>query len=117
MSSPNAVDFVAQARAFEIGAGDTVHVAMQPLGTDATRALVRGERPVLLVEADASDPAATGNAIAALAQIVSFSPAGAFGQIAWLCLLPAGFSAYTYARWTLPRLPAGVVGAIYLAAP
>jgi ABC-2 type transport system permease protein len=36
------------------------------------RKLVRGERPVLLVEADASDPSATGNAIAALAQI-SFS--------------------------------------------
>jgi len=33
------------------------------------RKLVRGERPVLLVEADATDPAATGNAIAALAQI------------------------------------------------
>ena len=33
------------------------------------RKLVRGERPVLLVEADASDPSATGNAIAALAQI------------------------------------------------
>jgi ABC-2 type transport system permease protein len=36
------------------------------------RKLVRGERPVLLVEADATDPAATGNAIAALAQL-SFS--------------------------------------------
>jgi ABC-2 type transport system permease protein len=33
------------------------------------RRLVRGERPVLLIEADASDPSATGNAIAALAQI------------------------------------------------
>jgi ABC-2 type transport system permease protein len=33
------------------------------------RKLVRGERPVLLVEADASDPAATGNAIAALSQL------------------------------------------------
>ncbi|MBI4291515.1 MAG: ABC transporter permease [Betaproteobacteria bacterium] len=33
------------------------------------RKLVRGERPVLLVEADAADPAAIGNAIAALAQI------------------------------------------------
>jgi ABC-2 type transport system permease protein len=30
------------------------------------RALIRGERPVLLVEADGTDPAATGNAIAAL---------------------------------------------------
>jgi ABC-2 type transport system permease protein len=33
------------------------------------RKLVRGERPVLLVEADASDPAAVGNAVAALAQL------------------------------------------------
>ena len=35
------------------------------------RKLVRGERPVLLVEADASDPAATGNAIAALGQLTN----------------------------------------------
>ena len=34
------------------------------------RKLVRGERPVLLVEADASDPAAIGNAVAALQQVV-----------------------------------------------
>jgi ABC-2 type transport system permease protein len=33
------------------------------------RKLVRGERPALLIEADASDPGATGNAIAALTQI------------------------------------------------
>ena len=33
------------------------------------RKLVRGERPVLLVEADASDPAAVGNAVAALNQL------------------------------------------------
>ena len=36
------------------------------------RKLVRGERPVLLVEADATDPGAVGNAIAALGQL-SFS--------------------------------------------
>jgi ABC-2 type transport system permease protein len=35
------------------------------------RKLVRGERPVLLVEADAADPAATGNAIAALGQLAN----------------------------------------------
>jgi ABC-2 type transport system permease protein len=35
------------------------------------RKLVRGERPVLLVEADASDPAAIGNAVAALTQIAA----------------------------------------------
>ena len=33
---------------------------------DFSRRLVRGEKPVLLLEADASDPAATGNAISAL---------------------------------------------------
>ncbi len=34
-----------------------------------SRNLLRGERPVLLVEADATDPAATGNALAALAAL------------------------------------------------
>ena len=33
------------------------------------RRLARGDKPVLLVEADASDPSATGNAVAALLQI------------------------------------------------
>ena len=37
------------------------------------RKLVRGERPVLLIEADASDPSATSNAVAALGQIASTS--------------------------------------------
>src|SRR5881227_2976548 len=36
---------------------------------DFSRRLVRGERPALLVEADATDPAATGNAIAAVNQL------------------------------------------------
>ena len=36
---------------------------------DFSRRLVRGERPALLVEADATDPQATGNAISALNQL------------------------------------------------
>lgn len=36
---------------------------------DFTRKLLRGERPALLVEADATDPAATGAAISALSQL------------------------------------------------
>jgi len=36
---------------------------------DFSRAVVRGERPALLLEADASDPSATGNALAALANL------------------------------------------------
>src|SRR5439155_13905855 len=38
---------------------------------DFTRKLWRGERPALLVEADATDPGATGNAVAALPGIVN----------------------------------------------
>jgi ABC-2 type transport system permease protein len=38
---------------------------------DFSRRLVRGERPVLLVLADASDPAATGNALAALDGVIA----------------------------------------------
>ena len=38
---------------------------------DFSRKLQRGERPQLLVEADATDPAATGNAIAALQQMAN----------------------------------------------
>jgi len=44
--------------------GDVQFVLHLP--TDFSRKLARGERPVVLVEADASDPAATGNALAAL---------------------------------------------------
>src|SRR5581483_6436448 len=34
-----------------------------------TRALVRGERPAVLLEADATDPTATSNALAAISQL------------------------------------------------
>src|SRR3954468_8726372 len=48
--------------------GDVQFVVTIPVGFE--RALARGERPVLLVEADATDPAATGNALAALGQAI-----------------------------------------------
>ncbi len=48
--------------------GDVQFVVTIPVGFE--RALARGERPVLLIEADATDPAATGNAIAALSQAI-----------------------------------------------
>ncbi len=38
---------------------------------DFSHTLMRGERPSMLVEADATDPAATGNAIAALQQLTA----------------------------------------------
>jgi len=48
--------------------GDVQFVVTIPVGFE--RALARGERPVLLVEADATDPSATGNALAALSQAI-----------------------------------------------
>jgi len=47
--------------------GDVQFVVNVP--QDFSRKLQRGERPVLLVEADASDPVATGNAIAVLSSL------------------------------------------------
>ncbi len=49
--------------------GDTQFIVVVP--GDFTRRLVRGERPVLMVAADATDPSAAGNALAALAQLGS----------------------------------------------
>lgn len=47
--------------------GDVQFVVSIP--PDFTRRLLRGERPALLVEADATDPSATGAAVAALSQL------------------------------------------------
>lgn len=51
--------------------GDVQFVVNIP--EDFSRKLLRGERPTLLVQADATDPAATGPAVAALKQLVSTS--------------------------------------------
>jgi ABC-2 type transport system permease protein len=50
-----------------IARGDVQFVIDIPL--DFSRRLERGEKPAMLVEADATDPVATGNALAALAQL------------------------------------------------
>ena len=47
--------------------GDVQFVVTIP--TDFSRKLMRGEKPAILVEADATDPVATGNALAALGGI------------------------------------------------
>jgi ABC-2 type transport system permease protein len=49
-----------------LASGDVQFVITIPAGFE--RALIRGERPALLLEADATDPSATGNAIAAVQQ-------------------------------------------------
>jgi ABC-2 type transport system permease protein len=50
-----------------IARGDVQFVVDIPI--DFSRRLQRGERPAMLVEADATDPVATGNALASLAQL------------------------------------------------
>lgn len=65
-------DFVAQARSpAELDAmirrGDVQFAVTVP--GDFTRRVVRGDRPQVLVEADATDPSATGGAVAALAAL------------------------------------------------
>ena len=55
-----------QAASARLARGDVQFVVTIPPGFG--RALERGERPALLVEADATDPGATGGALAALAQ-------------------------------------------------
>ena len=47
--------------------GDAQFVVTIPV--DFSRKLLRGERPALLIEADATDPTATGNALAAISQL------------------------------------------------
>ena len=63
--------------------GDVQFVLVLP--PDFTRRLLRGEHPSMLLAADASDPAATGNALAALNGIaqraLSHDAAGALGAV------------------------------------
>jgi len=59
---------------------------------DFSRRLVRGERPAILVEADATDPAATGNAVAALNQLALMALARDLtGPLAPLAGQPSAF--------------------------
>ena len=68
--------------------------------TDFSRDLLRGGRPVLLVEADATDPSATGNAIGSLRTLLS----GALqqdlkGPLAWLAPAADPFELRVHPRY------------------
>ena len=83
-----------------------------------SRKLVRGERPVLLIEADASDPAATGNAIAALSQIAVSSLARDLrGPLAELAARPPPVDIRVHRRYnpegvTAYNIVPGLIGTI-----
>jgi ABC-2 type transport system permease protein len=65
-----------------------------------SRSLVRGERPAVLVEADATDPTATGNAVAALGQLSQSALAHDLtGPLARLVAAPGAFEMQVRARY------------------
>jgi ABC-2 type transport system permease protein len=82
----------ADARAADelLARGDVQFAIVFPAGF--TRALMRGERPTLLVAADATDPSATGNALAALSQAGTFALVhDLHGPLAHLATAPPPF--------------------------
>ncbi len=81
-----------------LATGVTQFVVTIPEGF--ARALVRGERPAILVEADATDPAATGNAIAAVNQLSTGALArDLVGPLAPLAASPGPFEVRIHARY------------------
>ncbi|MGE0718955.1 MAG: ABC transporter permease, partial [Alphaproteobacteria bacterium] len=78
--------------------GDVQFVVSIP--SDFSRRLMRGERPALLVEADATDPAATSNALGALSALVGSALARDLtGALAHLAGEPAGWELRVHRRW------------------
>jgi ABC-2 type transport system permease protein len=67
---------------------------------DFSRRLVRGERPAILLEADATDPAATGNAIAAVNQLAqTVLVHDLVGPLASLAAAPGAFEVRIHPRY------------------
>ncbi len=85
---------------------------------DFSRRLLRGERPSLLVEADATDPSATGSALAALPVLVqSVSGKDLTGPLAHLNGAPAAFDVQVHRLYnpegiTQYNIVPGLMGAI-----
>jgi ABC-2 type transport system permease protein len=86
--------------------------------SDFSARLARGERPPLVVYADATDPAATGPAVAALAQLPATALARELrGPLAALALQPAPFQLLVHRRYNPEGLTAynvvpGLMGVI-----
>ena len=96
-------DFVGEVKSEEeadraLAAGRTQFIVTIPAGF--SRALVRGERPAVLVEADATDPTATGNAVAALRQLSDLALVHDLtGPLAGLAAKPGAYEMVVHARY------------------
>ncbi|MBL8545116.1 MAG: ABC transporter permease [Hyphomonadaceae bacterium] len=102
------VDIVAVTQRAEDGeamirSGQATFLISIPEGFE--RRLVRGERPQILVAADASDPVAAGGAIAAIQQVAAQAFAPEFqGSLSFLAPSPAPYEIVMHRRYN----PAGV---------
>lgn len=96
-------DFIGEARDEDdadrmLADGEAQFVITIP--ADFSRRLVRGERPAMLVEADATDPTATGNAIAAVSQLAdTVLSHDLTGSLAPLAASPAPFTVIVHPRY------------------
>ena len=103
LANSNYFEFIGAAKSEEeadraLATGRVQFVVTIPAGF--SRALVRGERPSLLVEADATDPTATGNAVAALGQLAQSALAHDLtGPLAPLAATPGAFQTLVHARY------------------
>ncbi len=78
--------------------GDVQFVVNIP--EDFTRSLLRGDKPAVLVEADATDPAATGNALGALRTLMSTAFQNDFkGPLAFLAPEPGAVDLRVHAMY------------------
>jgi ABC-2 type transport system permease protein len=67
---------------------------------DFSRRLVRGERPAMLIEADATDPTATGNALSAVNQLAqTVLSHDLTGSLSTLAGTPSAFSVIVHPRY------------------
>ncbi|MEN6425078.1 MAG: ABC transporter permease [Phycisphaerales bacterium] len=96
-------DFVCEARTETeardlLARGEVQFVVNIP--EDFTRSLLRGDRPAVLVEADATDPAATGNALGALRTLMSTAFQNDFkGPLAFLAPEPGAVDLRLHAMY------------------
>ena len=96
-------DFIGEAKSEEeadraLATGRAQFVVTIPAGF--SRALVRGERPSVLVEADATDPTATGNAVSALRQLSDIALVHDLtGPLASLATMPGAYETVVHARY------------------
>ena len=82
--------------------GDVQFVVTFPV--DFSRRLLRGERPAILIEADATDPAATGTALASVRELaVTVARQDLTGALAPLAGAPAPFEVRGYISSTTPK--------------